>query len=117
MNKYDIDYEDTKRLWNFAMETCRIAEELYHARERYAVALKALKLELAKKYRDKLIDKKHSEDKAYLILAEESEEAKEHLRQLIHEENQYKGLEKVLEARQSVLNFNQSLLRYKNKEG
>ena len=79
-------------------------------------SLKELKLTLAKAYRNQLIDRKHSEDKAYLILAANSEEVQEHLKTLVIERNNYKGLEKVMEARSAALSFNQSLIKNKINE-
>ena len=44
-------------------------------------------------------------------MAEEEPKMRELLTAIIHEENTYKGLEKVLEARASALSFNQSLIK------
>jgi len=113
---YDLDYLDSKQLWKFAMENIRLAEQYYEARKLYAVALKYLKIRLAKEYADHKIELKHSEDKAYLILADRDEKCKHYLMLLIEKRNEYKGLEKVISAREAALSFNQSLIKLTVKQ-
>jgi hypothetical protein len=115
MSKYAIEHTDAKEMWEFQMETLKIADEYAEARRGYAKSLKTLKVGLAQAYANNQIEKKHSEDKAYLMLAEADTEFKGALQNLIFFEGEYKGLEQVLEARQGALSFNQSLI--KNKIG
>jgi len=110
-DKYDIDWQDTQALWKFSMESVRIAENYKDARARFGQALKFLKLKLAREYGAGRIERRIAEDKAYLILADTDEDCREALKVMITEENQYKGLEKVIEARQAAVSFNQSLIK------
>lgn len=110
-DKYKIDWNDSEALWKFTMDSCRVAEEYREIRAAYGVALKNLKLRLAREYGAGRIERKIAEDKAYLILADSSEECREQLEAIINLESQYKGLEKVMEARQAATSFNQSLIK------
>lgn len=111
VDRYKIDYQDSKALWAFAMRNCQIAEQYQDARALHATALKNLKLRLSKEYRLKHIDPKIAEDKAYLIMAENDDEVRDMLRDLIEKRSIYKGLEKLMEARAAALSFNQSLIK------
>jgi len=114
-SKYDIDYQDSKAMWEFQMESLTKADAYAEARNTYATALKKLKLGLIIAYRDDTIEKKHSEDKAFLMLADEHEEYKKALMDLIEFRNRYKGYEKILEAREGARSFNQSLIKNEPK--
>lgn len=111
MSKYEIEWHDSEALWKFAMENCEVAETCHESRRKYAVALKELKLALAKAYKANPDMRKMSEEKAYLVLADRSEECREYLKDLIECESEYKGIEKILEARQAAVSFNQSLIK------
>ncbi len=108
---YDIDYNDSQALWQFAQETLTVAENYEKAREDYASSLKTLKIELAKAYSNSEIKESLSEDKAYLFLVNLKPELKIILEDMITKEQEYKGLEKVLEARQTIISFSQSLIK------
>ena len=108
---YQIDHTDEKDMWEFAMESCRLAGVYAEARRKYGAALKELKLALARQYRDRKIERKLAEDKAYLIMAEEDPKMREYLTVLIVQEQEYKGIEKVMDARSAALSFNQSLIK------
>ena len=108
---YNIDFNDTKALWEFAKETCKLAETYLKTREEYATNLKNLKLELAKSYANDTIKESISEEKAYLKLASTNEELKKSLELIIEKEQLYKGLEKVLEARHTLIYFNQAIIK------
>lgn len=110
-NKYKIDYQDSKAMWEFQMETLKIADDYANARRDYSLALKNLKIGLAHAYKVNAIERKIAEDKAYLVLADREDKYRVDLENLIQLEGVYKGLEKVLEARQGALSFNQSLIK------
>jgi len=114
--KYEIDYQDAKMMWEFQMKTLEVADEYATARKNFSIALKILKIALAKSYGDNSIERKIAEDKAYLILADRLEENKIALQNLIFFEGEYKGLEQVLQARQGALSFNQSLIKNQLKQ-
>jgi Tfp pilus assembly protein PilF len=116
LKDYKIDFNDSQKMWQFSMESCKYAHLYAEARNKFAGALKALKIALATEYAKKTIEKKHSEDKAYLILANDYPECRTYLTTLIEAENEYKGFEKILEARSAALSFNQSLIKNKIAE-
>jgi len=111
MAKYEIDHQDAKQMWTFQMATLTIADEYAEARRQYSKALKLLKIGLAKCYSNNSIERKISEDKAYLIMADNDEDLRKALSNLIFYEGEYKGLEQILQARQGALSFNQSLIK------
>ena len=110
-NLDSIDWQDSKNLFAFGVETVKIAGDYQAERKRFAENLKKLKLALADCYNHNAIERKISEDKAYLILADRYLPLREALMNLIDAENQYKGLEKVLETRQAVMSLAQSLIK------
>jgi hypothetical protein len=114
-NKYEIDFQDSKMMWKFQMESLEVADQYAEARKQYAIALKKLKVGLATAYGNNQIEKKIAEDKAYLVLAEMDTEYKIALQNLIMFEGEYKGLEQVLQARSGALSFNQSLIKNQMK--
>ena len=97
------------------MESLENADSYLNSRNKYAVALKELKLGLIKAYQDGVINPKHSESKAFMMLAGEYAEYERHLMDLITYENEYKGFEKILEAREGARSFNQSLIKNQPK--
>ena len=115
MSKYEIDYQDSKAMWAFQMQSLEKADHYADCRNKFAAALKILKLGLISAYKDGSINKKHSEDKAYLMLADQQPEYRQALMDLIEYENRYKGFEKILEAREGSRSFNQSLIKNQPK--
>jgi hypothetical protein len=111
-----IDYNDSKALWEFGNQTIEVAESYYKARESFANALKTLKIALAKAYSENSIETRVSEDKAFIMLAETNEDCKSALNDMVTMENQYKGLEKILEARSALQMLYQSLIKNARKE-
>ena len=116
MSQYQIDFNDSNKMWQFAMENCKHAHQYAEARKRFGIALKELKVALVKAYKHHEIDRKHSEEKAYLMLADKDKECQAHLMMMIQAEQSYKGLEKIIEARSAALSFNQSLIKNKIAE-
>jgi len=115
-SKYNIDYQDAKEMWEFQMQTLKVADDYAEARQGFAKSLKVLKLKLAEAYKGNRIERKIAEDKAYLILADNDEDCKIALQNIIFYEGEYKGLEQVLQARQGALSFNQSLIKNQAKQ-
>jgi len=108
---YDLDFSDAKSLELFAIKTVELAGEYQNARNTYASSLKDLKIALAKAYQEGTVKESLSEDKAFVILSNQSLELKTALENVIEDEQTYKGLEKVLDARQSVITLYQSILK------
>jgi len=115
-NKYAIDYQDSKVMWEFQMQTLKVADDYAEARKGFAKSLKHLKLALATAYKNNQIERKLAEEKAYLILSDNDEDCRMALQNLIFFEGEYKGLEQVLQARQGALSFNQSLIKNQQKQ-
>ena len=110
-----IDYNDSKKLWIFGCETVNLAEEVKKAREEYAIALKNLRVALAKAYAESSIKDTMSEDKAFIKLSLQSEESKQDLINYTIKEQEYKGLEKLVDTRNALLKFNASLIQNQPK--
>jgi hypothetical protein len=106
-----LDWTDSNAVFKFSVGTVEVAKDYQKARKTFAISLKKLKIGLANAYKDHSIERKLAEDKAYSVLADRDEEYKEALMNLIDAEHQYKGLEKVLDARQSTVSLAQSLIK------
>ena len=113
---YEIDYNDSKALWTFGCETVELAEQAKKARVEYATSLKNLRIALAKAYSDSSIKDSMSEDKAFVKLSNESDELEQALISYTTKEQEYKGLEKVVDTRNGLLKFNSSLIANQPKE-
>jgi len=108
---YQLDFTDAQSLKEFALKTVDLAEEYQQARNSYANSLKDLKIELAKAYQAGTVKESISEDKAFVMLSNNSAELQTALKNVIEDEQTYKGLEKVLDARQAVITLYQSILK------
>jgi len=108
---YEIDFNDTKELWKFSCETVKLAEQCQKAREEYAISIKTLKIALAESYSKDEIKESISEDKAFVKLSTLNEEYDTALKTLIISEQTYKGLEKLIDTRIQLINFNQSIIK------
>jgi len=108
-----IDFDDSKELWKFGQDTINLAEQYQESRVKYAEAIKALKMSLAEAYLTDDIKESISEEKAYLKLVNTNVELKTVLSDLLHYEQEYKGLEKVIETRLALVSLNQSLIKNK----
>ena len=113
---YEIDFDDSKALWNFGCETVKLAEEYLKARETYANAIKTFKMELAKAYSEDKIKDSISEEKAYILLSKDNKELTQLLSEMVESEQLYKGLDRILEARKVLINFSQSIIKNQRKE-
>jgi len=110
-NLTKLEWHDSDAMFKFGVGTIKIAEDYQEARKTFALSLKNLKIGLANEYSKGNVEKKHAVDKAFLILADKFPNHREDLMNLIDSENQYKGLEKVLETRQAVMSLAQSLIK------
>jgi uncharacterized lipoprotein YehR (DUF1307 family) len=108
-----LDWTDSNAVFAFGVGTVEVAREYQKARKTFAISLKTLKMKLAKAYANREVEVRTAEDKAYLVLANNSEEAREALQNMIESEQDYKGLEKVLDTRQAVASLAQSLIKNK----
>jgi hypothetical protein len=113
---YSIDFEDTKTLWKFSCETVELAEKAQKAREEYSNALKILRIALAEAYAKGEIKESMSEDKSFIKLSSLNEDYDKALQTYTVKEQEYKGLEKLIDTRIQLINFNQSIIKNKPKE-
>ncbi len=116
INLKDLDYSDTKELFRFATETVTLAEEYKTSRVRYGSAKRYLNQQLAKAYDAGSVETKMSYEKSLLLLSEQTGELKLAYKALTEEEENYKGMERVIEARQSVVSLAQSLCKFNTKQ-
>jgi len=120
-NQYD--YEEEKKLKEFAKETVEIADEYANARSVYAEAKLRMDGRLAEAYKLNRTDPKAgiketlAIEKAYLQLTIDDPEAKADYDRVIKEEQSYKAIEAVLKARESYVSLNQSLIKIKQQAG
>ena len=112
----EIDWQDSNKIFAYGVGTVAVAQDYQAARKTFANSIKRLKIGLALAYKNKVIERKITEEKAYLILANESDPMKQALLDMIESEHEYKGLEKVLETRQAVVSLAQSLIRNMPKQ-
>ena len=106
-----IDWTDSNVLFRFSVDTIKVAEEYQLARKTFAISRKTLKIGLVGAYKKRSIEHRTAEDKAYLIMADNNPEMRKALEELIDSEQEYKGLEKVLETRQAAVSLAQSLIK------
>src|SRR3990167_6144803 len=90
------------------------AEAYKNARLAAGEAKKELEILLASKYLSDFRKEKKNlgYEMALLLLLEHEPSARETYEQFIREESKYKGLEKIIEAKQTKISFLQSLLKY-----
>ena len=112
----EIDWQDSNKIFAYGVGTVAVAQDYQTARKTFANSIKRLKIGLATAYKTKSIERKITEAKAYLLLADKSEPMKQALLDMIESEHEYKGLEKVLETRQAVVSLAQSLIKNKPRE-
>jgi uncharacterized lipoprotein YehR (DUF1307 family) len=108
---HTLDWHDSNAVFAFAVGTVDVARAYQNARKTFAISLKTLKMKLAKAYKNREVEVRTAEDKAYLVLANNSEESRGALEAMIESEQEYKGLEKVIDTRQAVVSLAQSLIK------
>ncbi|MFA5048565.1 MAG: hypothetical protein WC516_06095 [Patescibacteria group bacterium] len=111
------DYYDEEVLRDYADKTVQIAESYKDARIAYGNALIKMKIELVKAFKSKEIKDTIAEDKAYLLLVGNKPELQDVFEQMILKEQEYKGLEKVLNARTQNTSQEQSFIKNRIQSG
>ena len=109
----NYDYNEEQKLKDFSKETVGIADEYAEARMNYAIAKLKMDNRLVDAYSNNSIKESLAIEKAYIQLTKNNLEAKSDYEQMIKEEQGYKGLEAVLEARKNYVSLHQSLLKNK----
>lgn len=111
-----IDYHDEGQLLQYAQETVELSDQYKNSRTTYATAKIALDLALAKAFDAGEIKETLSYDKALLKLVETDEGLKAEYEVMIGEEANYKGLEKVIDARKHYISLQQSMIKNRAQE-
>ena len=115
----EYDYNEEQKLKDFAKETVAIADEYAQSRYDFAVAKLKMDSRLAEAYKAHREDPKSGVkeslaiEKAYLQLTVNNPEAQTDFEIMIKEEQSYKGLKAVLNAREGARSLDQSLLKNK----
>ncbi len=114
-NQYD--YDEERKLKDFAKETVEIADEYANARSLFAEAKLKMDGRLADAFKAGTIKETMAIEKAYIQLTVDNPEAKSEYEQMLKEEQSYKGLEQILEARKNYVSLHQSLIKNKQQSG
>jgi len=115
----NYDYDEDQKLKQFSKETVAISEEYAESRVIYAEAKLKMDSRLVEAYKLNRLDSKTgikeslAIEKAYIQLTINDEETKKDYGTMIKEEQAFKGLERVLNARTGYITLHQSLLRNK----
>ena len=112
----EIDFNDAHALWKFGCETVNLAEQAQQSREAFAKATLLFRKELAKAYGEDSISSGMAEAKAFVKLSNLSNELAKALETYTLKEQEYKGLEKVVDTRNGLLKFNASIIANQPKE-
>ena len=107
----EIDWYDSEKLNNLANDNIRLSRMYKDARTNYGSSKAFLDMSLAKAYRNDSVEKKLSYEKALISLVIDSDDCEQAYKTMIEEEQNYKGLEKVIETQQSKVSLCQSLIK------
>lgn len=107
------DYSDEVSITAFTRESVVISEQLAESRNKFAKAKFNLDIMLAKEFQksESTIKPTAALEKCYIFLTNIYPEAKEMYQDYILEEQNYKGLESVLDARKGYVNWQQSIIK------
>lgn len=111
------DYNDQTVLRQFAQETINLAEKYKNARIAYGDAYIQLDIALVKAYKNKLVKDTLAKDKAILQLIAQDESYMDIYESMIKNEQLYKGLEKVIDARKQSTSQEQSFIKNQINQG
>ena len=112
-----VDYDDGKELEKLADDNTKTANHYAEAREKYAEAKLFLDIKLAGELKE--LRKKRSNigyEMALLMLIERIPEIEPQYRDYINAKNEYKGLEKIMNAVSSRISLGQSLIKNRIQE-
>ena len=116
-NQESVDWNDSEKLNDLSNDTIQTANQYRMSRKAFADAKIALDFLLVKAYKDGDIAEKHSYEKALLMVVEiytgtaQEEEVNKYYREFTGQQANYKGIEKLLEAKQAKISLAQSLIR------
>jgi len=113
-----VDYSDTLHLIEIAEQNIQLAKQYLVVRTDYAEAKTQLDLQIALKMPELSKARKNiGYDMAVIHLIELYPENKTNYETMVKKENEYKGLERVLNASLNRVSLGQSLIKNKIQEG
>ena len=107
-----IDIKEQQRLNEILVQNSKNAQEYANARELCAKAKYKIDVLIGAKYLENELNNRVAYDKAFIIVACESEENKAIYREFIEHQSRYKGLEKIIEANADQVRWAQSKMKY-----
>ena len=107
----DVDFSDSQALFQFSIATVQAAKDYQDARVDYAQAKLDMDALIGRRLSDGRIDPRCAYEKALVMVYQESQDNYQVYRKMVISMQTYKGLEKVLDARQSVISLHQSLIK------
>lgn len=109
---FNCDYHESEKLNSLSSYCIFLAHQYIKAREEYGEAKAQLDLALAKYFNeDKLERSKMSKEKAMLFLIFDNEDFATLNKTMHHKEQEYKGLEKVIDTIHNKISLSQSLIK------
>ena len=111
-----IDFNDEQQIQKFAIETVELAKQYKDSRIEFGNAKFKLDKKLAEGYELEKIKQTMSYEKALIMLSVDDVETKISYESYIKSEQNYKGIEAVLKAREAVISLHQSLIKNKINE-
>ena len=114
----NLDWTNSQEVFEYAMKTVDISEQCHQARLACHKAKFSLDVVIASKINE--LRQKRANigyEMAMLTIISEVPELKKDYEMYTNEESNYKGLDKVIEARQNVVSLAQSLMKNREKDG
>jgi len=117
------DWNDSNELKDMGNHVVRVANKYRMAKHRWGKAKESLDFILAASYKSGYIERKHSYEKALLMLVEDSigtereEEIKGYYSSMINNKVDYSGLEALMKAHDTQISLCQSLIKNQVRNG
>jgi len=109
--EYEVDYTDSQGLDKLANQCIKLSLDFKQAREIVAESRFKIDIALAKMYRDHPDKRKMAKDKAVLFLLFDDKSIQEAYYNEIKYEQEYKGLEMVIQAIDGKIGLARSLIK------
>ena len=106
------DKDDLENIRASSSYMIDIAKQYHKSRCTFGFAKRFIDVSLAQAYRDEIIPPKLAYDKAIITLISKSEKVKKAYKEMVAEEQNYKGLEKIIDAIRSDITLTQSIIKY-----
>ena len=107
----ELDHSDCRALESLADKNIEAAKIYYQLRKECGSHKSFLYSKLKDAYKSGTIEKKHKEEKAFVMLAEQDDMCEAEFKNLVEKEDAYKGLEKVIDSRQARISLGQTIAK------